>query len=191
MPREFASKERNFAELRAARKAKRSVRVRRVFGQGSDIDAMVMRISERWIVLARLVEDGLGGFAVIRADTILCVEPDPSERFHRRAVELTGRLPSKKVAKGLDLGRTRDLITSVAAASPLVTLHTELDWPDECYIGVPLGFVKRHVELREITPEATWDRDPRWYRLRDVTRVDFDGSYERTLHAVAGRPPKH
>ena len=42
--------------------------------------------------------------------------------------------------------------------------------------------------LLEINPDASWDAEPREYRLRDITRVDFGGDYEDALHLVGGWP---
>lgn len=184
------SPKQNLADLRAARKEGRTVRVRSRFGPNADLDALVLAVNEKWTVLAPIADATLDGYAIIRTAGVSSVEADPSERFHRHAIKLSGGAPPTSIPKRLDLGRTRDLITSVAAISPLVTLHLEHEWPDECYIGVPRGFKGNEVRLLEVDPQARWDDAPTRWRLGAITRVDFDGQYERMLRKVAGKPPK-
>lgn len=190
MARRIQTKKQLERDLGKAKHAKRTVRVQRIFGPGSDIDGLVLDFSKRWVVLAPVGGGPLDGYNIVRRNTVQSIEAAPSERFHRKAIARSGGLPPKSVTKRLDLGRTRDLIASVAASSPLVTLHNEYDWPDECYIGVPDGYGKHHVKLREVTSRATWDELPNRYWYADVTRVDFGAHYEGWLHRVAGKPPK-
>ena len=74
-----------------------------------------------------------------------------------------------------------------ARAFPLVTIHREKVEPDICEIGRVVQVRDGRVSLLEINPDATWNAEPKQYRLRDITRVDFGGDYEEALGLVGGR----
>lgn len=40
----------------------------------------------------------------------------------------------------------------------------------------------------EISPDATWEDEATEFKLGDITRVSFDGEYEKALHLVGGKP---
>jgi hypothetical protein len=40
------------------------------------------------------------------------------------------------------------------------------------------------VILREISPQAEWEPEET-FLLRDITKIEFDGAYERLLYALA------
>jgi hypothetical protein len=89
----------------------------------------------------------------------------------------------------VDLATLAKLLTTASRAFPLVTIHLEKDDAGVCYIGRVVEVTDKHVSLLEISPGASWDRAPSEYRLKDITRVDFGGSYEEALHLVGGDPP--
>src|SRR6266542_1245273 len=95
MARRHRSKTRIPALLNAACAAQSIVRVVRSFGGNSDVTALVLAVSERWVVLAPLSDAmTLDGYNVVRRSTVMCVQPDPSEGFVRRALDLNGGLRS-------------------------------------------------------------------------------------------------
>jgi hypothetical protein len=166
------------------------VRLRRTIRGTCDESGWIAMVGAKWMLMAATDDQArLDGFIALRVRDIARIDRDTSSGFIRQALELQGQWPPPDVPAGIKLDRTRDAIASLAAASPLVTLHCERRWRDECYIGVPVGWKRRSVELLDVTPDAEWDPDPRVWRLRDVTRVDVGGHYERMLHAVAGPPP--
>ena len=87
------------------------------------------------------------------------------------------------------LVRTQTIITGAAAVQTLVSLYTEVKWPDECYIGAPVDWEKKRVWLLELDGQARWERDMSAYRLKKITRIEFGGEYEKALLAVAGPLP--
>jgi hypothetical protein len=73
----------------------------------------------------------------------------------------------------------------------VVTIHRENVDPDICQIGRVVAVDKDKVRLLEINPDASWDSRPLVYRTREITRIDFGGSYEDALMLVGGPPPEN
>ena len=71
---------------------------------------------------------------------------------------------------------------------PLVAIHRERVNPDVCWIGRVTGVDRGRVSLLKIDPDASWDAEPKEYRLNEITRVNFGGDYENALHLVGGEP---
>jgi hypothetical protein len=123
------------------------------------------------------------GFQAVRfADLTKVAVPAPHHEFVERALAL--RKLSRPVDPKIDVKDLGGLLTSGAAVFPMVTIHRETADPDVCHIGKVVALTAKTVTLREITPDAKWERKPRRYALREVTRVDFGGSYEEALHIV-------
>jgi hypothetical protein len=178
------------ANLQGAKDSRQLIKLVRGFRGADDLDGYVMEIGERWLVMANL--DGaitIDGSIAVRLADVVGVVPNASEDFVRRALELHGEWPPAGPTAELKLGRTRDLIQSIAACNPLVTLHIERDDPDVCLIGVPTAFTKHKIKLLHVNPKATWRKKPRAWRLARITRIDYGARYERALHEVAGSAP--
>ena len=88
--------------------------------------------------------------------------------------------------RGLDVADIQRLLASIQANYPLIALEREVVAPDECDIGRITVFSRGAFRMRLMTPRAEWADDDTWRSLDDVTRVTFDGEYERTLALVAG-----
>lgn len=81
------------------------------------------------------------------------------------------------------------MVTSAAAAAPLLSVFVEFDRPDICWIGSVTSLDAKKLRLLEVDTQAEWKRTPRSIDPADVTRVDIGGSYEEALTLVAGSPP--
>lgn len=131
----------------------------------------------------------LDGYIVVRRGDITSLRTD----FKRRAL-ITRALEHKQLAPEaptwLDLGSMRGLVRSVQDHEPLVVIHRELLFPDECEIGRVRIDSDQTYSLLWMDTEAQWDPDHRVFRYADITKVGFAGEYERTLAEVAGPPPE-
>jgi hypothetical protein len=94
-------------------------------------------------------------------------------------------MPRKPRLKLASLGA---LLWSANRAFPLVTIHREKVDPDVCHIGRITALKNNRVSLLEIGPDALWDKEISDYSLKEITRVDFGGDYEKALHLVGGAP---
>ena len=178
------------SRLEQAEVDQRHVRIRRRIPRSGYLDGYVVARGAEWTLLA--VRDSgiyLDGWTAVRTDEVRKVELRENEDFVRRALELQGEWPPVAIP-GLDLDGTSELVRSAADRFPLVTVHTEHDAPDECYIGSVLRITSRSVHLLDIDTDAKWETTPRKWPLRSITRVDVGGRYEAALAAVGGPPPR-
>jgi hypothetical protein len=133
-----------------------------------------------------LIDDGIryDGFLCLRyADVSECQSPDQYEEFLKKALAARGL---KREAFDLDLSSVGALIVTGAARYPLVSIHTEDDDAEACWIGRLSEINEERVLLREIDPSGVWDETPTPYALSEITRVDFGGAYEEALYLVGG-----
>lgn len=80
------------------------------------------------------------------------------------------------------------VLRSLEKVDKLAVITREAIAPDECDIGRIVSSTKSHYRIDAITPTATWEPDHRRFRIDDVTRIQFDGAYERTLATLARSP---
>jgi hypothetical protein len=147
----------------------------------------VLDIGSKFFVLA-LVGDGIrfDGFECLRISDLRRLAPDPYAPFAEAALKKRGeRLPA---TPRVDVSGVAELLLTANRAFPLVTIHRERINPDSCWIGRVVGIDRGVVSLLQIGPDAIWGERPEKYRLSEITRVDFGGSYEQALHLVGGDP---
>lgn len=108
---------------------------------------------------------------------------DEPGSFAARALKLKQVEPEPP--RAISIVSLAELLDSACASYPLVTIHRERISDEVCYIGRPLAMSEKTFTLREISPNATWNRKPHRIRFADVTKVDFGGGYETALASVA------
>ena len=156
-----------------------------------DIDALeevgyVIGVGAEWCLLSYVSRDiAFNGFAALRLKDVTEVEaPHEHAAFIEKALEL------KKLKEpdhpDIDLKDTGALVMSAGRAFPVVTLSREIADPDTCQIGMPVQIQAGSVSLMEIDANAVWYDDVEFYRLDEITRVDFGGGYEEALVLVGG-----
>jgi hypothetical protein len=176
--------------LDRALRERRLVRLRRGIHRADKLEGYVVMHTDSWLLMA-VVDDRilLNGFAALRSADVIAVKARPTDGFVGKALALQGAWPPT-APPHVDLTDVRTLIASVAEHYSLVTLHLERSIPDACFIGGLVGIRKRTVGIREVSPQATWHREPTKWPLRKITRIDFGGAYENALYKVAGDPPQ-
>ncbi|MEV4344605.1 hypothetical protein AB0J83_09030 [Actinoplanes sp. NPDC049596] len=174
--------------LDRALRERRLVRVRRGIDRADKLEGYVVARADEWVLMA-VVDDGirLDGFAALRFADVVAVKARPADGFVGKALALQGTWPPA-APPDVDLTDVRKLIASVAEQFPLIALHLEKNLPDMCFIGRFVGFRKRTAGILEVSPQATWNREPTKWPLRKISRIDFGGAYENALHTVAGDP---
>jgi hypothetical protein len=174
-------------KLAAALRDKTLVKFTRPFEDGS-VNGYVLEIGPRWFLLA-IVGDGIrfNGFQRFRLSDIRELQvPHPYAAFAEAALKKRGQRMPKKPRVAVE--SIEVLLLSANRSFPLVTINREKIDPEVCEIGRVVQVEDRHVSLLEINPDASWDAEPKQYRLRDITRVDFGGEYEDALRLVGGSP---
>jgi hypothetical protein len=150
------------------------------------IEGYPVAIGRTWVLVHVLDEAvALNGYSAVRLADVVRVRPFDQQRFFRRALELRGQWPPRAPAEEIPLDRTGDLVMAAGAAYPLVSIERERTDPGLRFIGVTTALCDKFVRLVEITPDAGWRPEPRFWSLKHVTKVDFDGGYERALWSVA------
>jgi hypothetical protein len=147
----------------------------------------VLDVGPKFFLLA-LVSDRIwfDGFECFRISDIRRLKPDPYATFAETALKKRGEKRAKRPR--VRLGSIEEIVLSAGRAFPLVAIHREQVDPDVCWIGRVMGVDRGRVSLLEINPDASWDREPKKYRLNEITRVNFGGDYEDALHLVGGEP---
>jgi hypothetical protein len=178
---------RNRKELGAAWAADELVVLRRNIWKADVIEGFVIDLDDAWAAIHIVYDVGLNGWSIVRLDTIRTVERQPANSFLARALAQFGEQPAPLL---VDLTSSRDVIESLAATFPLLTLFTEVEDPRTAAVGRPTRTGKTRTDLLEITADGTWDgRDARRFRYEDITRIDVGGRYEQALHELGGYPP--
>jgi hypothetical protein len=177
---------RNRRALAAARASGEPVRLERSLARAERMEGFVVDIGEAWVLLHRVTGLRLDGWSAVRLDTARAVDRLTTLDIVTRAVAAHGETPRPI---DIDLTGPAEIVRSMWRLSPLVTVHREAKWPDECSIGRPTRLGPKKVDLLEIDPQASWDREPRRFGLRKLTRIEIGGDYEHTLHQLGGAPP--
>lgn len=164
------------------------IRFERPFEDGW-VEGYVLDVGPQFFMMANLEGDmRFDGFVCCRlADIRRLRVPCPYGAFAEAALKKRGERKPKKPRVTLD--SLPQLLESANRAFPLVTIHREKA-SDGCEIGRIIGIEKGRVSLLEINPDASWEKGPAAYPLREITRVDFGGGYEEALHLVGGGAPR-
>ena len=130
----------------------------------------------------------LDGYTIIRIQDITLVEDKLKHGdFYLEALKLRGYAPKSPV--GICLNSTAAILESVNKHYPLVTVHRERTFKNECSIGRIEKLTDKTVILQWLTPSAQWDGYSQRYRLTSITKIEFDGLYEDALARVARIQP--
>ena len=171
-------------QLQAALASRTFVRLTRRF-EDSRIRGYVLAVGHAHFLLA-LVSDRVwfDGFECFRIKDLKSIEEDPYRAFAETALKKRGQRRPR--TPRLDMTSIRTILESAGAISALVTVHREEVAPDVCHIGQVVGTNRSQIALLEIGPDARWDRTATTYSLREITRINFGGSYEEALSLVGG-----
>ena len=144
-------------------------------------------VANKELVMIQNLSDGvtLDGYTVVRTEDINRFrEADADlEEFYLTALQIRGQKPSP--VEGLSVESIAALLETVAGPFPLATIYNERRDSEECIIGQVVAVRDGEMALLGIDPAAEWDEDPDVYKLKDITRVEFGGSYEEALWLVA------
>ena len=162
------------------------VRVRRRPVPDEPVHGYVSTVGNAWAVL-QTIDDRIrvDGYSAIRVEDVITARCEEEDSFTPRALSLRGDRPADP---GVDATGLCQLLRSAQQQFGLVSIFIERLAPDVCYIGRVLEVTPTELTLEPIDIEARWE-EPEAYELRDITRVDFGGSYEQALALVAATEP--
>ena len=138
------------------------------------------------LMLLHFVSDryDLDGYRCIRQQDISLLELEFERKdLVERALRLKKLSPAApRVTAQTDM---RTMMEEVQREYGLLTIYREEVYLDGCDIGQVRMSSETTYVLRWLDPNAEWDLDHRPFRYADVTRLDIDSEYERTLLMVA------
>ena len=129
----------------------------------------------------------LNGYAIVRNSDVRKWRPVAPNEFAAKAARLNRLRP--KVPAGVNVSSLATALSSAGSAFPLITIHQEHIDRHVCYVGKFLRTTARTATIRTISPEAEWDTDDR-FQLKDITLLEFGGTYENLLARLAKPNPK-
>lgn len=149
---------------------------------------VVVGQSEGWVVLAELREGVLrDGYVAFQTSSIKRARVfDPFIGFVRE----NNPWPPHSPVLTADLGNPEQLIRAAVKAAGVVSLYREDKHPEQLLIGVPVKWSRKRLWLFTIDEHGQWESFLDRFRLRDITRIGFDGVYERAVSSTAGPMPE-
>ena len=128
----------------------------------------------------------LNGYSVFRNADVKLWRPVSKDKFLARAAVANGLRP--QAPPGIFYTSIREAVASAGAALPLVTIHQEKRYKNSCRVGRLLRTNLRSAYLLDISPGAEWESEER-YPLKEITLLQFGGTYERLLASMAATHP--
>ncbi|GAA2497549.1 hypothetical protein [Streptomyces gobitricini] len=166
------------------------VRVRRSIPRSDRLEGFVTGVDTAWTLIARCVDTRLEGWTAVRTTDIVEVRRSGDEKcLTIRALRRRGQWPVRMPEPTVRLDGLPALAESACAGFGLISLHTERNVPDACWIGALTELRRASLRLREVDTDARWREDVSKFRFEDITRVEFGGLYESTLREFAGPRP--
>lgn len=150
--------------------------------ESGNVSGYVLAVGSKFFVLA-LVSDRVryDGYECFRIADVRKPRPHPFSSFVEAALRLRHEVrPQYRI----EVSSLERLLASAADAFPIITIHDEIRYPESCWIGRVKKIQRGVVSLLHIKPDASWEKEPTDHNLGDITRVNFDGDYERALQLV-------
>ncbi|MFJ8041354.1 hypothetical protein ACIRBX_12695 [Kitasatospora sp. NPDC096147] len=164
------------------------VRIHRTIEDTEPIEGFVLATNAAWTLLTPCHDFRLDGFTAVPTPDISKVKRTGDEdSLTIRALRRRGQWPTPRT--DVDLTALPALLLSASTRHHLVGLETERDTPGALWIGAVLRIGRKTVRLHELDPDARWHDKPSKFPLTAITRIQFAGHYEQTLHEFAGPRP--
>jgi hypothetical protein len=172
-------------QLQMAMKKRQIVCFSRPFGQG-EFTGYVQSIGDKFFLLAVLDEafEFLSHSCLRIQDVRKLQAPAKYEKFYKDARWARGDKAPPKIK--VDLTDSAAILRTLHPS--LVSIYREKIKPGSYIVGRTMSDDNKSFEFLEIGPDAIWETEPNYYRLKDITRIDLPGPYEKALLLVGGEP---
>jgi hypothetical protein len=125
----------------------------------------------------------LDGYCIFKNDSVKSWKVyDKDEYFLNEVIRIKNIKP--RAVRNVSIESWAEILRTVNESFPLIVIEREKIDNKACYIGKLDKLKKKTFYLKEINPSAEWD-DSSGYKYDDLTKVGFDGEYEKTLILVA------
>ena len=152
------------------------------------IAGFVIEFSDDWILLHRLDWNTfiVDGYSLVRVSDVENLRIfSHRDNWPKQAVRKL-RLRPKRIK--INLNTLAEAITDISEKVPLIHVEREVRYPKECWIGYPVEIGPKQLVLECLDHLASWDGHYSMM-LKDITRIDFEGGYERALALTAPKRP--
>ena len=139
-----------------------------------------------WLLL-HVLDPGMwipNGYVAVRSRDVDVAEPSERGSFPAEVVKLKRLRPKRP---RVSVANTEDLLRSVAAATPLLSIERENDDRGVAWIGRPVVLEGREAVFKLIDTNGRWMPGTMTIKLGSITRVDFGGEYESLLNQLSER----
>lgn len=156
----------------------------RIKGAGSTF-GYVVDFSETFVLFHLVRKDAFcfNGYCALKSDDIKDYRAFSRQEHWQNRAAKTFRLKPKRPA-GISLDTLPTLLESVSNRYPLMVIHMERKYPNDCYIGPLISLAEKTFTIDDLDCGCNWS-GPRRIKLEDVTRIGFGGGYESALAATA------
>lgn len=125
----------------------------------------------------------LNGYCIFKNDSVKKFRDyDKDEYFLNEVIALKNIEPQS--VPNVSIENWSEILRTVNENFPLLRIEREKLDNKSCYIGKLDKLKKKTFTLMEIDSSAEWDKSYT-YKYKDLTKVAFDGEYEKTLIFVA------
>ena len=151
---------------------------------GESLTGVITDVSEAFVYLSLFSEAGLpNGVAVCFLQDVTRVRWEGNERASIEA--LVKKSGSKPTAPELQLKSIKTVISLISSTFGYVNILTERINGDISFIGEVMKFDKDALLLKTFGTYSTRDRSSLIIRTNEITRVDADAAYERSVVFLA------
>ncbi|MFC9353291.1 hypothetical protein [Arthrobacter sp. NPDC057013] len=159
--------------------------VTRTVVRGVERHGVVQEIGEEWVLMAAVRDGGyLNGYMALRLDLIRRVRAAHGlEDFLRRRPDW----PPAPLASGISTG-AQGILERGTENSQVLSVFLEEKWEGIFFVGVPVKFSKKTVDMVTIGKNARWEEGTFKVRYKDLSQISFGGDYEKALWAAVGGP---
>ncbi|HEU4697630.1 MAG TPA: hypothetical protein VFS40_00465 [Gemmatimonadales bacterium] len=166
------------------------VRVEREEIDAEPVTGFVLDHGPELLLLHRLDDFDLAGYALLRLEDLTAVQADDVEEFTLRVLRDEGQLPYVGPPDPpVPTTSWGDAFRALEAARKIVIVESEDYEQEEFYIGRIVRVQDDAVVLHHFDAIGTWDEEPTAIRFADVTRVRFDERYTTVFEPYVGEPP--
>lgn len=150
-------------------------------GLGDILFGQVIAYSDQFILLRKINDGGeYDGYSVVFNEDISRLQWDGTERKSiEKLVELkgekTGDMPD------IEVDDIKNVLTGIQEEYGYVSLYTEPKGPNACFVGQLVEIFHDSILLHEFGPKNSLDRSMLLIKSADISRIDFDGKYEKDL----------
>ncbi len=150
-------------------------------GLGDILFGQVCKYSEQFTLLRKINDGGeYDGYCVIFNEDISRLQWEGTER---KSIEKLVELKNETAGSvpDIEVDDIRVALAGIQEEYGYVSLYTEQKGPNACFVGQVLEVFHDSVLIHEFGPKNSLDRSMVLLKSGDISRIDFDGKYEKDL----------